>query len=99
MNSIDYRINFGPKKITTIALQRDVLLKVFPYAFNDTFLSFEMQLSPKQALMRINHVANMVKQVNGTLISIFHNDCLSNFDEWKYWEDFYEDVLKCVKDS
>ncbi|MDO3695805.1 polysaccharide deacetylase family protein [Wenyingzhuangia sp. chi5] len=74
-------------------------LKVFPYAFNDTVLRFEMQLSPKQALMRINHIANLVKQVNGTLISIFHNDCLSNFDEWKYWEDFYEDVLKCVKDS
>ncbi|MDO6736390.1 polysaccharide deacetylase family protein [Wenyingzhuangia sp. 2_MG-2023] len=72
-------------------------LKVFPYAFNDNALRFHMQLSPKQALMRINHLANMVKQVNGTLISVFHNDSLSNYGPWKYWDQFYEEVLKCVK--
>ncbi|MEN8826139.1 MAG: polysaccharide deacetylase family protein [Wenyingzhuangia sp.] len=74
-------------------------LKIYPYAFNDTSLRFEMQLSPKQALMKINHLVNLVKQVNGTLISVFHNDSLSNFEEWKYWGDFYEDVLKCAKSS
>jgi len=73
-------------------------LKVFPYAFTDNTLRFDMQLSPKQALIKINHIANMVKQVNGKLISVFHNDSLSNFGEWKYWENFYEDVLKCVKE-
>lgn len=72
-------------------------LKLFPYAFSDNLLRFEMQLSPKQALMKVNHVTNLVKQVNGTLISVFHNDSLSNFGEWKYWRGFYEDVLKCVK--
>jgi len=72
-------------------------LKVFPYAFTDTILRFNLQLSPKQALMRINHISNIVKQVNGTLISVFHNDSLSDFGLWKYWSTFYEDVLKCVK--
>ncbi|NIJ43647.1 hypothetical protein FHR24_000086 [Wenyingzhuangia heitensis] len=73
-------------------------LRVHPYAFIDNTLRFNLQLSPKQALMKINHITNMVKQVNGTLISVFHNDCLSNFGDWKYWEDFYEEVLKCVKE-
>lgn len=75
-----------------------VPLKVFPNAFNDLALRFDLQLSPKQALMRVNHLANMVKQVNGTLIGVFHNDSLSNFGEWEYWGNFYEDVLKAVKE-
>lgn len=73
-------------------------LKVFPFACIDTALRFELELSPKQALMRVNHLANMVKQVNGTFITIFHNESLSNYREWKYWENFYEDVLKSVKE-
>lgn len=73
-------------------------LKVYPFAFIDTALRFELQLSPKQALMRVNHLANMVKQVNGTFISIFHNESLSNYGEWRYWENFYEEVLKSVKE-
>ncbi len=73
-------------------------LKVFPYAFSDDCLRFDLKLSPKQALMKINHLTNMVKQVNGTLISIFHNDSLSNFGEWKYWSNFYEEVINCVKE-
>lgn len=76
-----------------------VPLKVFPNAFNDIALRFDLQLSPKQALMRVNHLANMVKQVNGTLIGVFHNDSLSDFGEWKYWGDFYEKVLQSVKEN
>ncbi|WP_029489496.1 polysaccharide deacetylase family protein [Ochrovirga pacifica] len=72
-------------------------LKVIPYAFTDKTFRFELQLSPKQALMRVNHLTNMVKQVNGTLVSVFHNESLSNYEKWKYWGNFYEDVLKIVK--
>ena len=74
-------------------------LKVFPCAFTDNILRFNMQLSPKQAIMKINHITNLVKQVNGTLVTVFHNECLSNFGNWKYWGNFYNDVLNCVKES
>ncbi len=74
-------------------------LKIFPCAFSDTMLRFNSQLSPKQALMKINHITNLVKQVNGTLVAVFHNECLSDFGEWKYWGNFYEEVLKCVKEK
>ena len=73
-------------------------LKVYPCAFSDNMLRFNLQLSPKQALMKINHITNMVKQVNGTLVSVFHNECLSNYGDWRYWESFYEDVIKCTKE-
>ncbi|MGY5352414.1 polysaccharide deacetylase family protein [Wenyingzhuangia sp. IMCC45533] len=72
-------------------------LKVYSCAFSDNILRFNLQLSPKQALIRINHISNMVRQVNGTLVSVFHNECLSNYGDWKYWENFYEEVVKSVK--
>lgn len=72
-------------------------LKVFPYAFSDRTLKFEMELSYQKSLAKIQQLKNAVAQVNGTLVSEFHNSSLSGYMKWKYWENLYEDTLKIVE--
>ncbi|WP_298780594.1 polysaccharide deacetylase family protein [uncultured Polaribacter sp.] len=69
-------------------------LKVFPFALMDTTLNDYMKLTPKQSLGRIRDLKNEVKAVNGTFITLFHNETLSDYLRWKGWKRLYESMLK-----
>lgn len=69
-------------------------LKIFPFALMDTTLNDYMQLTPKQSLGKINDLKNEVKRVNGTFITLFHNESISGYTRWKGWERLYESMLK-----
>ncbi len=69
-------------------------LKVFPFALMDTTLNDYMKLTPKQSLGRIRDLKNEVKAVNGTFITLFHNESLSNYLRWKGWKRLYESMMK-----
>ena len=69
-------------------------LKIYPFALMDTTLNDYMQLTPKQSLGRIRDLKNEVKAVNGTFITLFHNESLSDYLRWKGWKRLYESMLK-----
>ena len=69
-------------------------LKVYPFALMDTTLNDYMKLTPKQSLGRIRDLKNEVKAVNGTFITLFHNESLSDYLRWKGWKRLYESMLK-----
>ncbi|PQJ69506.1 polysaccharide deacetylase family protein [Polaribacter butkevichii] len=69
-------------------------LKVFPFALMDTTLNDYMKLTPKQSLGRIRDIKNEVKAVNGTFITLFHNESLSDYLRWKGWKRLYESMIK-----
>ena len=69
-------------------------LKVFPFALMDTTLNDYMMLTPKQSLGKINDLKKQVKAVNGTFITLFHNESLSDHGRWKGWSRLYESMLK-----
>lgn len=69
-------------------------LKLFPFALMDTTLNDYMKLTPKQSLGKISDLRNEVKKVNGTFITLFHNESLSNYLRWRGWKRVYESMLK-----
>ena len=69
-------------------------LKIFPFALMDTTLNDYMKLTPKQSLGKIRDLRNEVKAVNGTFITLFHNESLSNHLRWKGWKRLYESMIK-----
>ena len=72
-------------------------LKVFPFALMDTTLNDYMKLTPKQSLGKIRDLRNEVKAVNGTFITLFHNESLSNYLRWKGWSRLYDLMIKIAK--
>lgn len=68
-------------------------LKIFPFCVMDVTLKNYMKLSIEEAENKILNLLDSVKKVNGTFISIFHNDSLSNYGEWKLWRNVYEKLI------
>ena len=69
-------------------------LKIFSFALMDTTLNDYMKLTPKQSLGKIRDLKNEVKAVNGTFITLFHNEALSNYLRWKGWSRLYDLMVK-----
>tara|TARA_B100000809_G_scaffold266760_2_gene331276 strand:- start:7516 stop:8820 length:1305 start_codon:yes stop_codon:yes gene_type:complete len=72
-------------------------LKIIPFAVNDYTLNEGMSLSPKQALIQVKELYEEVKKVNGTFVTLFHNEMLSDYGIWQGWKDVYEECIKVVK--
>ena len=69
-------------------------LKIFPFALMDTTLNDYMKLTPRQSLGRIRDLKNEVKAVNGSFITLFHNESLSDYLRWKGWKRLYDSMIK-----
>ena len=73
-------------------------LKIVPFALMDTTLNDYMGLTPRQSLGKIRELKNEVKAVNGTFVTLFHNESTSNYLRWKGWSKVYEAMLKIATD-
>ncbi|NOR28145.1 MAG: hypothetical protein GQ540_06410 [Lutibacter sp.] len=68
-------------------------LKIFSFAFMDVTLKDYMNLSPEESLQKIVELKDAVKEVNGTFISLFHNETLSENEVWKGWKTIYKTTV------
>jgi hypothetical protein len=68
-------------------------LIIHPFAVMDVALKNSLSLSPQEAIERINSLLATVKKHEGQFISVFHNESLSNFDQWAGWRSVYEAML------
>ncbi|MDP3354121.1 MAG: polysaccharide deacetylase family protein [Flavobacteriaceae bacterium] len=72
-------------------------LRIIPFAVMDATLNEYMHLKPEEGFQKIIQLLNEVKSVNGTFVTLFHNDTLSENKRWKGWSSIYERVVKqCV---
>ncbi|WP_456376385.1 polysaccharide deacetylase family protein [Lutibacter sp.] len=68
-------------------------LKIFPFAFMDITLKEFMGLSNEKSLHKILQLKKEVRNVNGTFISLFHNETLSENTYWKGWNTIYKTTV------
>ncbi len=68
-------------------------ITVYPFAITDNTLRFNMELDVESAIKSIGDIVESVKQVNGTFVSIWHNDTFSDIGVWKGWRNVYEDMI------
>jgi len=71
-------------------------IKVHPFSIVDYTLKFNMQLNPNDVVQQLGEIINEVKEVDGTLISIWHNDTFSDVGVWKGWRNVYEEMVKLI---
>ncbi|WP_036693235.1 polysaccharide deacetylase family protein [Pedobacter glucosidilyticus] len=69
-------------------------LKVFPTIVMDQTLRTYLKLKPQEAIDILNLLLSEVKKVNGTFISLWHNESLSNFGVWEGWTTVYQHLLE-----
>lgn len=72
-------------------------LKIIPFQTMDFTLCHQMRLTPEEALEIIMKMVRKVHAVNGTFVSIWHNDYMSGVSPFKGWETVLPSVLDEVK--
>ena len=75
-------------------LEVETKLRIHPFAVMDGTLRDYMDLTPTDAIEQIQILINEVKKVNGTFISLWHNESLSNEQRWKGWRRVYEKLIE-----
>ena len=76
-----------------LELEKSTDLTLYPTAVMDQTLRRYMALSPDEALQFITRLMQNVRVVNGTFISLWHNESINNFGVFKGWQTVYEEML------
>lgn len=69
-------------------------LLVHPFCFMEANSFFEQHLSTEEASKELQHYHDIIKQVGGQLITIFHNHFLTEQPQWKPWREMYARFLE-----
>jgi len=72
-------------------------LIIYPFAVMDRTLKDYMGLTPAQAIAKIEKLVTAVRETGGLFISVWHNDSLSDYGEWKDWKDVYLKMLELCR--
>ena len=69
-------------------------LQLYPFCFMDANSFFEQKLSPQQALEEMKQFYRVIKLVNGTMITIWHNTFLGTGKLFEGWKEVYERFVR-----
>jgi hypothetical protein len=71
-------------------------LKIFPFAVMEATLKYYLKMNPEEAIKEITELMETVKSVNGTFVSVWHNESLSDQGIWEGWKDVYVKMLSKI---
>ena len=77
--------------------ETETRLKIIPFQVMDRTLKDYMKLSPLSAVEHIKKLVDAVRSVDGTFISIWHNDAFSDRGEWEGWKVVYLEMLNYIQ--
>jgi hypothetical protein len=80
-------------------LEREIptRLRIHPFAVMDATLRFYMKVQPAEVMSYVGPLIKEVKAVNGTFMSLWHNESLSEMKPWEGWKEVYEDIVKAAR--
>lgn len=71
--------------------------RIHPFAAMEGTLRDYKQLSVEEALIEFKNIIDEIKAVNGTFISIWHNESVSNKNRWVGWRALFEKMIDYAK--
>lgn len=81
-------------KFYDLDLDTETKLNLHPFTYMEGTLKDYMGVDPAKAIEIIKLLIDEVKAVNGTFISLWHNESLSDLKRWKDWRHVYEEMIK-----
>lgn len=69
-------------------------LLIIPFQIMDGTLRHYLQLEPDKAFQEIERIMQEVRNVDGTFVSIWHNETVNNLGHWKGYREVFEKMNK-----
>lgn len=76
--------------------ETETRLRIHPFAVMDATLRYYMKIMPAETLSYVGPLIKEIKDVNGTFITIWHNESISDQKPWEGWRDVYEEIIKAA---
>ncbi|MEP7255248.1 MAG: polysaccharide deacetylase family protein [Ferruginibacter sp.] len=73
--------------------EEQTTLRIHPFCFMDANSYYEQKQTSQQTMTELIHYLAVCKEVNGTLITIWHNNFLGATKEFDGWKDIYEKFI------
>lgn len=86
-----------PFRFFDIQMNKQEDLIIYPFAVMDRTLKDYMVLNTNLAFEEIQDIIGEVKTSGGLFISVWHNESLGDYGEWKGWKDVYIKMNKYLK--
>lgn len=68
-------------------------LTLFPFCYMDANSFYEQHFSPEEALHEMEYYYDIIKQVNGLFITIWHNHFLGTDRMFRGWNNIYQSII------
>lgn len=99
-NEIGFRAGIcTPFNFYDLDNESESTLRIHPFCVMDATLNLYMKLNPGDAITRVQKLVKEVKNVNGDFIFIWHNETLSEDQQWKGWRKVYESIIEAALPS
>lgn len=69
-------------------------LMLHPFPVMDATLNMYLNLSPQEAVKAVEPLIEKVRAVDGTFISLWHNESLSDVWKWKGWKNVLKEIIQ-----
>ncbi|MBN1143735.1 MAG: polysaccharide deacetylase family protein [Bacteroidales bacterium] len=83
-----------PFRFYDLISEEETSLLLHPFIVMDVTLRQYMGLNPDQARERIIMLIEKVKATGGIFTSLWHNESLSEYGEWKGWQEVFENMVQ-----
>lgn len=77
--------------------EKQTSLRIHPFCFMEANSFYEQKFTAQQAYEEIMHYSHACKEVNGTLLTIWHNNFLGTAKEFKGWKEVYQQFIAQVR--
>ena len=71
-------------------------LTLHPFCLMDTTFHAYLKYTPEQTLAAAKQLLQSVQAVKGVFCTLWHNESMSGYQEWKGWENIYEELLSSI---
>lgn len=71
-------------------------LMVYPFCYMEANSFFEQKHTPEQAFDEMMHYYKVIKEVNGLMITIWHNTFLGTDKLFKGWREMYQNFIETI---
>lgn len=71
-------------------------LRIHPFSIMDATFRYYLNKNPDESLELIKGIIDQVKKVDGTLISVWHNETWSDYKEWKGWKELFSKMADYI---
>lgn len=87
-----------PFKFYDLDFDAPTHLTIYPFYLMEATIKYYFKEEHDQAFAYFKKYIDVVKEHNGTFVSLWHNDSLSEWGQWKGWKPVYERMINYLQE-